>query len=92
MNQSVDSTAASDAGAFPEAMQPGAPVPEGMAVPAAKRDSDSMLASARPDSGHTAAPNSEPSAAAETDLRWIMREACWSRMFGKASAKNPFTK
>ena len=28
----------------------------------------------------------------EADLRWIMREACWSRMFGKAVAQNPFAK
>jgi hypothetical protein len=34
----------------------------------------------------------ETSATVETDLRWIMREACWSRMFGKAASQNPFTK
>ena len=30
--------------------------------------------------------------ATDADLRWILREACWSRMSGKADAQNPFAK
>ena len=92
MSQMESNVVGTGTSGLAEAVQYGPPTPGKMIPSAPEGGSTSAASASGSDSKGTRGPMGERSAENETDLRWILREACWSRMFGKADAKNPFTK